>query len=151
MHALLSLSLYRSLVACVALLFVAPAYAVYKCESKGATLYSDKPCPGGKKVDLENKISIAHPDAAQEKKQIETEKAEAARLTRDRHKREATEDRQARIDAQHAAVHRAKCTTLAQRKQWSAEDAAGTGGRSAGKAERKARRAAEQYETQCGK
>jgi hypothetical protein len=137
------------MLASLLLSFSLPALAVYKCESNGKTVYSDAPCVDGKQVQLADKTAVADQDTARAMQDAKREKAEVARLEKERHKREAAEAKQAKIAARSAAVKKSKCETLAQRVKWSEEDAARAAGKSAEKARRKARRAAESYELQC--
>jgi hypothetical protein len=139
----------RLMLASLLLSLSLPAFAVYKCESNGKTVYSDTPCPDGKQVQLASATAVAEPDAARARQDAKQEKAEATRLEKERHKREAAEEKQAKIAARSAAVRKRKCETLAQRVKWSEEDAARAAGRSTEKAKRKARRAAESYDLQC--
>jgi hypothetical protein len=143
MHRLVPASLLLSL------LFSLPVFAAYKCESDGKTTYSDIPCPSGKQIEISGKSTIDEQNAERAKQQVKQERAELARLEKERHKREAAEEKQTRIAARNAATKANRCATLAQRVKWSEEDAAHTAGKSAEKAKRKARRAAESYELQC--
>jgi len=121
-----------------------PAFAVYKCESNGGTTYGDTACPDSKQVDLHT-ASVAPQAAAKAQFDAQREKAEAARLEKERHKREAAQDK--RIAA--AAARQKKCNALAQRAKWSEEDAGKASRKSATKAKNKARRAEETYNLQC--
>ncbi len=136
MHRILLFSLFFS--------FCAPALAVYKCESDGKVGYSETPCPDGQLLDLNTSVRDA--DAAQAKQQITADKKKLANMENTRHKREAIEERAARVQA---AKYK-KCAALAQRKKWALEDAASASGKSSAKARRNAQRLSEKYELECG-
>jgi hypothetical protein len=131
----------------------APALAIYKCESNGKVTYSDEACRGGKVIELPEPTgkTLLSSDAASARRQVAHEKSEVKRLENERHKREAAEDKQQQRVARLHAVKQKKCASLAMRQKWSEEDAAAAIGKSAGKAKRRARRKAEQYENECGK
>lgn len=128
--------------------FSAPSWAIYKCESGGATLYTEAPCPGGKSMHLSDSGNPA--DAAQAQQQTAKEKKELARLETARHKREAIEEKEQERASRAAGARQKKCASLAQRKKWMMEDAANATGKSAAKANLKVRRMAEKYELECG-
>jgi hypothetical protein len=133
-------------------LIAAPAFAVYKCESNGQVTYSDAPCRG-KTLSLANSIDAEVPgtNVASAKEKLAREKKEVTRLEKERHKREAAEEKEQKKVAKADAVKRKKCSTLAHRKKWADEDAAAATGKSREKAQRKARRAAETHQAECGK
>jgi len=137
----------RALLAGVLLLVTAPAFAVYKCEAGGMVSYSDAPCSEGKLLD----IAPSAGDAKDTQQRLAREKAELTRLENERHKREAKEAQaQLRADRVRASYDK-KCSALARRVKWAREDAASATGKSAEKTKRRARRAQEQYEGDCGK
>jgi len=127
-----------------------PAWAIYKCESNGAVIYSDTPCQG-KSVNLTDQLnhSVSPEETAQARQRTLQEKKEAARLEKIRHKQEALEEKENRQATRAASKHRKTCAKLAQHVKWSEEDARHAAGRSFEKARRKARRAAEKYALEC--
>lgn len=138
-------------------LFACPlsAMAVYKCETgkkssaEPAVTYSDKPCVSGNssKIDTsESTLSIVH---GTDEQRLERQKAEARRLERNRHRREAEEDKQAQKTAKANAARQRKCSRLALQQKWREEDAAKAAGRSVERARLRARRAAEEYQLEC--
>lgn len=127
----------------------APAFAVYKCEASGSTLYSDLPCPGGSKLDTAAGVTAT--DVAEAKERAARQKALAVQIDRERAKEDAARAKQAKLAAREAQAKKSKCATLAQRVKWAEEDASAASGRSVAKATTKARRSAEQFEAQCGK
>lgn len=139
----------RVLLIAVLVALSAPALAAYKCESGGKTTYSEKPCPGGKAIDISDPASPS--EATKIRQQTEQENKKVKQLENARHKREATEEREQKRAARANAVKKSKCASLEQRKNWSREDAAKATGRAAEKAKLKARRADEKFQLQCGK
>jgi hypothetical protein len=125
------------------------ALAVYRCEHAGGTTYSDAPCPGGRKVELTGRVAVSEADAALAKQRLQQNKAEVARIERERGQREAAAGKQRQAMARKAAAGKAKCATLARRLRWAEEDASRAVGKAAGKAGIKARRMAEQYDAEC--
>lgn len=126
----------------------APSLAVYKCESGGKTIYSDTPCPNGRQLNIDG----APPgDAEAARKQAEREKTALRRIDADRRKQEAQDEKQQRRVAHANAARQKKCKALAMRTKWADQDAAAATGKTAEKAKIKARRVAEQFETECGK
>jgi flagellum-specific peptidoglycan hydrolase FlgJ len=130
------------------LAFTAPAFALYKCEAGGKVTYSDEPCPGGKVLDIDRTPPI---DAAKANKQAAQEKKQAERIDREQRKRDAQEERDRRQAAKLYAAKQNKCMTLAQRQKWADEDITSATRKSIDKTKRRARRAAEQYQMECGK
>jgi len=136
----------RALLLTLLLCAAMPAFAVYKCESGGKTVYSDAPCPGGREIEV---TPAADPAAAA--RTVARQKEEAERLSSARHKREAQEERAQQKQDRTAAAKRKKCASLALRRQWAEEDAAKAEPKAAPKAKKTARRAAEKHELECGK
>lgn len=136
----------RPLLLTLLLAACAPAFAIYKCESDGKTVYGDTPCPGGRTLD-----AAPAADAAPATREAARQKEEAARLERARHQREAQEERAQQKQARTAAAQRKKCASLALRRQWAEEDAAKANPKAAPKAQQTARRAAEKHQLECGK
>ncbi|HJV85607.1 MAG TPA: DUF4124 domain-containing protein [Noviherbaspirillum sp.] len=142
-------SLVRQVLLFIAVLScAAPAFAIYKCESDGSVRYSDMPCPDAKVLNIRG---VAPADAADAHQQALQDRKKLKQLEDARHKSERQEDKERRSAARaQAAAHKA-CTRLALHKKWADEDAASATGKSAATAKRKARRAEERYQTECGK
>jgi hypothetical protein len=128
--------------------FSAPALAVYKCEFAGKVAYSDAPCRDGKMKELDIAPPLSDPDAAQQR--VAQDKEDLQRLESRRKKHEAIEEKQRRRAARAQQARKKKCATLALHSKWADEDAAGANIRSSEKAKRKAQRAAEKYQLECG-
>lgn len=139
----------------LAALLLAPSHAgaqsaIYKCEQDGKVSYSSAPCSGG--MALPAVASGPAASANKEGKLPPSEarlKAMADQLTRERHQREAQEERQ----QQRAAVRHRQCDKLRLRKKWSDEDAAklpaSASAAARGKAQRQARHQAERLALDC--
>ncbi len=138
----------QTLLVTLLLSFSAPALAIFKCEITGKISYSDEPCPGGKTV-IKNGDTVSSLDAIKAKQQLAQDKREVERLEKARHQRETREEKEQQQATKSANAKKAKCTSLEQRKKWADEDTVHATGKSADKAKRKARRAAEKYEVEC--
>ena len=126
----------------------APAWAIFKCESGGQVTYTDLPCDDGKALDVDVTASA---DAADASRQAAQERKRLKTLERERHKREAAEQRELKkASAKSAARHR-KCAAHARRQRLANEDVARTSGIANEKARRKAQRVTEAYEAECGR
>lgn len=130
----------------MALGVTAPASAVYKCESAGKVSYNDLPCDGGKALDLNTAPAADSAGAAhvQEKRKLKA-------LERERHRREAAEERDLKKASKESAARHRKCETYARRQKWANEDVAKSTGIANEKAKRKAQRITEEYEAKCGR
>jgi hypothetical protein len=124
-----------------------PAFAIYKCEAGGKVAYSDTRCAGGQTIDVDN---AASDNGAQSRRELAQQKAELKRLESMRHKQEAQQAKLRRTAARAEAAKQKKCGSLARRKKWADEDVAAATGKSAERARRKAQRARETYEDECG-
>ncbi|MGZ5818998.1 MAG: hypothetical protein ACXWJD_09660 [Burkholderiaceae bacterium] len=143
--------MYRLLFASVLFAFSIPALALYKCEAGDKITYIDAPCTMGKSQDLGSTTGkTPASDLAKANEQNAQDKSRLKQLETARHKREAEEEKQQhKLDA--AAQNKKKrCGSLALKKKWSKEDAAHATGKKEETAKRKARRAAEKYELECG-
>lgn len=139
----------KFLVTSMLILFVSPALAVYKCESGGKVTYSDEACASGKELTISTGNDPV--DIANTKRHLASEKTEANRLATVRQKKEAKDEKEARQVRRIAATKQKKCLLLAHRQRWAEEDAVKANRKSAEKGKRKAKRASEKYEIECGK
>ncbi|NMM28245.1 MAG: hypothetical protein HHJ12_13395 [Glaciimonas sp.] len=126
-----------------------PASAIYKCKTGTQITYSDTECTNGTAIKTDDTFSAQ--DAKDARQRLATDKAELNRLTRERNKNEAIEERAQKKFASAAATKRKQCAGLEQHRQWAEEDAANAPMKSIENAKRKARRAAEKYTLACGK
>jgi hypothetical protein len=122
-----------------------PAFAIYKCEKNGATSYSNEACPGG----IALNTPTAPVDSSAAKRQLADEEKKLKQLERERHQQEKLEERERKEAVRAQAEKQKKCSSLARRVKWADEDVATSTAKANEKAKRKARRAAEQYETEC--
>ncbi|WP_019141422.1 DUF4124 domain-containing protein [Noviherbaspirillum massiliense] len=139
----------RTLLLCALLCLSAPAMAVYKCEAGGKVTYSDKPCAGGRQIDLGPGVSPS--DTTQANSQLAQEKAKLAQLESERHKREAKEEKEQQKLARVARAKQNRCMAMARRRNAADEDAAAATGKAHDKAMRRLRRIVEEYEAECRK
>lgn len=124
-----------------------PAMAVYRCDADGKISYTDAPCAGGERIQVEV-TSAKATEAAQ--RRVTNEKNQLAEIERAAAKL-ATENAKAQRRAARAnAAERKRCDKLALRSKWTEEEASVAKGKSLEKALRKAQRAQEQYERECG-
>jgi hypothetical protein len=137
----------RALLSALLVSLSMPAFAIYKCEADGKIAYSDAPCAGGRTIDVGNAAPV---NTAQSRHALVQQKAELKRLESTRHKQEDQEAKLRRTAAHADATRQKKCASLARRKKWANEDAATATGKSAEKTRRKARRAQETYQEECG-
>jgi hypothetical protein len=140
----------RPLLIALLLSFCTPAFAIYKCEANGRISYNDTPCPESKHVNTVNASQLSS-DPAQAERQLTQQKNEVRQLQQERRQRETAESKQQDRNARTYAAKQKKCASSALHKKWAEEDAAQASGKSISKATRKARRAAEKYELECGK
>jgi hypothetical protein len=125
-----------------------PAWAIFKCESAGNVMYSDTPCEGGKVLDVKIPLPAdtveATSHAAREKQQLKT-------LERERHKREAAEQRELKKASRERAARHKKCAAHARRQKQARSEVSRTTGIANEKARRKAQQVTEAYEAECGR
>lgn len=137
-----------ALLCVAALCAAAPALAVYKCESEGRITYGDTPCPGGKILET---VVPSSTDADAADRIAAREKKTLASAEKERHKREAAEERSLKTANRAAAAKQKKCDGFA-RRQKRADDVVRTSvGKSNERARLNARRIAEDYEAACGR
>jgi hypothetical protein len=143
----------RTALICLLLSLSAPAFAIYKCEAEGRITYSQEPCASGAGTDMRDKIitGTTDRDAAQARARATREKAEADRLEKARHQREAMEEKEQQKIARASNAKQKKCQSLALRKKWLVEDAAKSSMKSAEKARKKIARLEEKIAQECGK
>jgi hypothetical protein len=124
------------------------AQAIYKCTADGKISYGDAPCAGGPSVALAAPPASAHDDG----RTLARQQAALKQLEHERHQSEAREAREQREQARAsrlAAVHSKKCAAFKLRKDWAAEDAMHAAGKTAARAQRKARRAEQKLALEC--
>ena len=138
----------RILVLLAAAGFSRPAAALNKCESNGKVIYTDQPCADGKIIRYDTPAKNDHLAA---ERRLAADKRELQRVETERHREEAKAEREHARMVKAAVAGKKKCDALARRKRWADEDAASSVGKAADKAKRKARRAEEHFQEECGK
>lgn len=93
----------------------APALAVYKCETRDGTLYTDAPC-AGKRVELPAPPNASDPASARhlaekERKQLATIEKQEEHAMNERRRREAGREKT-------MAAIRKRCTQLGLERKW---------------------------------
>ena len=88
-------------------------------------------------------------DYSAAKKRADAEKAQLKQLENTRHRAERMEEKNRQRAIAEARTLQRRCTTLAMRKKWSEEDAAGISSRSTRRAKKNAQRLAEQFAAEC--
>src|SRR6478736_6129471 len=138
---------FQSTFLLAACLLSAPAFAIYKCENNGTVSYTDQSCPGGTQV----KTEPAAPNDSNAAKRRFTEDTKALKqLEKERHRREAEQEKKDRKLEQARAIRHKKCSSLALKTKWAEEEAASAQPKAAAKQKRKAQRAEEKYALECG-
>ena len=117
---------------------------IYKCTAQGKVSYGQAPCTTGHAIALD---PVALPDTAAADQQTRLLHQQAQQLTRERHRREADDERMQQRAAHAAATVRANCARLKLQQRWADEDAAHA--RHKGQAALKARRAGEKLALAC--
>lgn len=126
-----------------------PAAAIYKCKTGTQITYSDTACANATEIDTGGTFSAQA--AGEARQRLAADQAELDRLTGERRKNEAAEERAQEKHARATAAKRKQCALLEQQRQWAEEDAATAPKKALATAQRKAHRAAEKYILVCGK
>src|SRR5205085_257990 len=113
----------------------------YKCENSGTVSYTDQHCLGGTQVKIDTPPTNAQ-DAA---KRLTEEKKAVKQLERQRHQREAQQEKENKKIEQARLAKQKKCSALALKSKWAEEDLASAKLKTLNKEKLKARRAAEKY------
>ena len=132
-----------------------PAWAIFQCEKDGQTAYQDKPCPPGSvSKQLAEPPPVSATEMARAQNNAAQQKKTLAKLEADQAKQAQLDAKLANIQAKQRASTERKCKDLALKQKWAAEDAtqARTQGnaKSRDKAQTRAQRATEKYQSECG-
>lgn len=147
-------TLLRPALACCAVLLAAGAahgQAIQRCEGGGTVTYSNGPCPPGTQS-ARTLAPGAAPDADDAKaarERAQRDARELDRIERERKAEEARADKQRQASAKKDEAKARECRKLALRLEQAKDALARTTLARRADAERKARRAEEQYELQC--
>lgn len=152
LHPYLRLPALSTTLLAVGLLFSAPAWAVYKCETGGQVTYSDTACTDGKTLDIvDNKsnqgINTGQP--AKDKAAVQQQRREHAKADRQQAQARAKSEREDARAKLVAEKNKRKCAQLAQRKKWAEDDLRNANAKGQEKARRKSQRASDQYLAEC--
>ncbi len=132
----------------MATFITAPAAAVHRCESGGKVSYSDLPCPGASRLNINDAPPASRKpvetDASQQR-----QAAELARLQQLRELRERQDQRIRDLAARGAAAREKKCRTLAMQRKWHEEDLRDASLKQEGNARKRLRRTEERYREEC--
>ncbi|RQO36138.1 hypothetical protein DBR37_07365 [Herminiimonas sp. KBW02] len=129
-----------------------PALAIYKCESGGKISYSDLPCNGtGTKQRFERIITPPpSSDTHLAQENLIREKRILQAMETQRRKEEASAEKERQRIYKEQERKRKRCATLEQRARWAKEDAARASVKRMAREQRKAQRAAEKLQLECG-
>jgi hypothetical protein len=140
---------YSILTMLMLLMLSSPAWAVYKCEAGGKTVYSDAPCRDIGAHEQEIRLAPTGGDPLDAQQRLQQDKNELQRLENARRKQEAA-DEKAELRARKVRQARAKkCGELALQVKWAREDANNASIKTRDKAQRKLRRAEEKQRLSC--
>jgi hypothetical protein len=136
----------RTILLASLVLLATPAFAIYKCEKNGAITYSDEACANGTSL----RVDTAPSDASAAKRRAANDEKQLKQIEREHSKQEIEDRRMAKHAAQVRTSKQKKCEKLGLQVKWANEDVATATVKSIDKEKRKARRAQEKYETECG-
>lgn len=138
----------KSFVLLAVLAFASTAHAqVYKCTVDGKVSYSDAPCQRGQQAKLPMpEAPAAAPDAAQELARLQHK---SERLERDRHAREAAQERVDERADRAAAARRQRCAKAKAERRLAEEEVRNASPRQLEAARARARRAATLMALEC--
>jgi len=126
----------------------APAAAIFKCDAGGKVSYSDMPCDGGKRLDINAAPVSGDSDAG---RQAAREKEQLQALEHERHRRETAEQRELRKASRESAARHKKCEAHARRQRMANDDVRKSTGVANEQAKIKAQRVTADYEAACGR
>lgn len=123
------------------------AQTVHKCTVDGKVTYTEQPCQAGSaSVIAVPQAPAPDPDAAAD---LQRMKKEARTLERDRHRREAADNREQQAAARAAQVHNRQCAKLRMEKKWADDEVRGALVQHLERAKTKAQRAADRLALEC--
>lgn len=125
-----------------------PASAIYKCKTGTQITYGDTECANATAIKADDTFSTQA--AGEARQRLAADKAELDRLTGERRKNEAIDERTQEKFARTATASRKQCALLEQRRTWAEEDVGNASRKSKENAQRTARRATEKYTLACG-
>lgn len=120
---------------------------VVKCETAGKTAYTDQVCVGGKPLQVQ--ANPAAGDVANAKQRARQEKAELAKIDKQREKEVAAHKRAYDKAARQTDKKQKKCAQLKQRAERARDGERRATGKKLDKARQKSRQSAQRYEQAC--
>ena len=124
------------------------SFAVYRCNTDGKVSYSDIACPGGKELDINTSDTgnapITRKQLANDKKALQRDESKQDKL-------DAAEGRARQRAVRQRNAADKKCEALERKQRWANEDQNVASPKAVEKARRKASRAVERYQAECGK
>lgn len=129
-----------------------PALAIYKCETGGTISYSDRPCSGSETTHRSERIATppVPSDTSLAQENLMREKRILQAMETQRRKEEASAAKERQKIYKEQERKRKRCATLEQRTRWAREDAARASVKRMAREQRKAQRAAEKQQLECG-
>lgn len=128
----------------------AGAQTLHKCMVDGKVSYGERPCEpgsGGASSTIDYPAApAADPKASAELKRMQKE---AKALQKDRHQREAADDREAARAGKEAATRHKRCAKLKLDKKWADDEARGAQVQNLERAKVRARQAADRLALEC--
>ncbi len=125
-----------------------PALAIQRCVAAGKTSYSDRPCPDGSTLRIDEPARTS-PAAAGTDANQQRQAAELARLQQLRELRERQDQRIRDLASRGAAARDKKCRTLAMQLKWREEDLRDASLKQEAHARKRLRRTEERYRDEC--
>lgn len=129
-----------------------PALAIYKCEGGGKISYSDLPCTDTQTDSKSGRLIIppAPTDTRAAQEKLAQDKRRLQALETQRSKEEASAAKERQKIAKEQERKKKRCAILEQRTRWAKEDAASANVKRMAREQRKAQRAAEKQQLECG-
>lgn len=144
---LLAASLLTVLAAALLPCSASHAQTVHKCTVDGKVTYTEQPCQAGSaSVIAVPEAPAANPDAAADLKRM---RKEANTLERERHRREALDERAQQQAARAAQARNKQCAKLRLEKKWADDDVRGALVHNLERAKTRAQRAADRLALEC--
>lgn len=123
------------------------AQTVHKCTVEGKVTYTEQPCQAGTAAVIAvPEAPPANPNAAADLKRMQKE---ASTLERERHRREAADDRAQQQAARAAQARHKQCAKLKLEKKWADDEVRGALVQNLDRAKTRAQRAADKLALEC--
>ncbi|GAB2843309.1 hypothetical protein GCM10027277_08400 [Pseudoduganella ginsengisoli] len=123
------------------------AQTINKCTVDGKVTYTEQPCQGGAASVIA--VPDAPPPNPAASAELQRMQHQANALQRERHQREAQDERAQQQAARAAQQRNKQCAQLRLQKKWADDEVRGALAQSAGRAKIKAQRAADKLALAC--